>query len=531
MVIYEGRKIIALTNDVINYGQRCFFSRFNMLTVKEQQFELFIDGRMTAASSRRYFDLINPSVGEVFAQAADAGKEDMLKAVAAARQAFDLGLWPRMSLAERGIYLKKIASSIREHAKELADLESIQCGKTLKQSTFIDIPTAADCFEYFANVGAIHESPLQEKINPVSAPVKSITAFEPIGVVACIIPWNYPLIMAAWKIAPALIAGNIIVFKPSALGCASIMRLAQIIKEAEWPDGVVNIITTTDQEATRLLIEHPEVNMISFTGGTETGQKVMRLASGTTKKISLELGGKSPNIVFADCDLEAAIGGTMSAIFMNQGQMCTAGSRLLLEDKIYEKFLTKLVEKTRSLVIGNALDYQTQFGPIISREHRDHILKATQEAVAEGAKIECGGKIPTGEKFLNGYYIEPTILTNVTNQMKVAQEEIFGPVLCVLKFKDEEEVIQNANDSKFGLASMIWTKDLTKADRVARQLQTGTVWVNTYGGFYNEASFGGFKQSGFGRELGIEGILEYTQSKHICTDKTPGGRSLVTNWF
>jgi betaine-aldehyde dehydrogenase len=271
--------------------------------------------------------------------------------------------------------------------------------------------------------------------------------------------------------------------------------------------------------------------MISFTGGTETGQKVMRLASSTTKKLSLELGGKSPNIVFSECDLDTAVGGTLSAIFMNQGQMCTAGSRLLLEGRVYDEFLKRLIERAKSLVIGPALDYQTQFGPVISREHRDAILNMIASAVSQGAKVECGGKIPADENLRKGFYIEPTILSNINNSMRIAQEEIFGPVLCVMKFQTEDEAIKIANDSQFGLASMIWTKDLAKADRVARQLQAGTVWINTYGGFYNEASFGGYKQSGFGRALGVEGLLEYAQSKHICTDQTSGGKPLVTNWF
>ncbi len=498
-----------------------------MLTVEKQQFDLLINGEIVGSSSGKYFELVNPSTGEAFARVADATPEDVQKAIVYARQQFDQGAWRCMSVAERGIYLRKIAALIRKHAKELADLESINIGKTLKQSSFIDVPTAADCFEYFGSL----EAPLKDRVNAVEAPVKSVTAFEPMGVVACIIPWNYPLIMAAWKMAPALVAGNTIIFKPSSIGCASIMRLAQLIRESGLPAGVVNIVATTDKEAARLLVTDKKVDMISFTGGTETGQEIMRLAAGTTKKLSLELGGKSPNIVFADCDLEAAVGGTMSAIFMNQGQMCTAGSRLLLEESIYDQFMKLLVEKTKKLKIGNALDYQTEFGPVISKEQQQKALKYIEGAVKQGARIACGGKVPQGEEFKKGFYLEPTILENVTNDMKAAQEEIFGPVLAVIKFKDEPQAVSIANDSDFGLASCIWTKDLTKADRVAQQLQAGTVWINTYGGFYNGASFGGYKQSGFGRELGHEGLLEYTQSKHICVDQTPGGKPLVANWF
>ncbi len=498
-----------------------------MLTVEKQQFDLLVNDELIGAVSGKYFDLVNPSTGEVFARVADATSEDVQKAIVYARKQFDGGTWRGMTIAERGIYLKRIAALIRKHAKELADLESSNIGKTLKQSSFIDVPTAADCFEYFGSL----EDCCRDRVNPVDAPIQSLTAFEPMGVVACIIPWNYPLIMAAWKMAPALLAGNCVVFKPSSIGCASVMRLAQIIKESGLPPGVVNIVTTTDKDAARLLVTDKDVDMVSFTGGTETGREIMRLASATTKKLSLELGGKSPNIVFADCDLEAAVGGTMSAIFMNQGQMCTAGSRLLLEESIYEKFMKLLVEKTKKLKIGNALDYQTEFGPVISKEQQQKALKYIEEAVKQGVKIVCGGKVPQGEEFRKGFYIEPTILENVTNDMKVAREEIFGPVLAVIKFTDERQAVSIANDSDFGLASCVWTKDLTKANRVAGQIQAGTVWINTYGGFYNAASFGGYKQSGFGRELGAEGLLEYMQSKHICVDQTPGGEPLVANWF
>lgn len=498
-----------------------------MLGVEKQQFDLLVDGELIAAASGKYFDLINPSTGETFGRVADATPEDVQKAISAARQKFDEGTWRGMTIAERGIYLKKIAALIRQHAKELADLESINIGKTLKQSSFIDVPTAAECFEYFGSL----QEPFKDRNNAVNASVKSVTAFEPMGAVACIIPWNYPLIMAAWKMAPALLAGNTVVFKPSSIGCASIMMLARIIRESGLPPGVVNIVATTDKNAARLLVTDKDVAMVSFTGGTETGQEIMRLAAGTTKKLSLELGGKSPNIVFADCDLEAAVGGTMSAIFMNQGQMCTAGSRLLLEESIYDPFMKLLVEKTQKLKIGNALDYQTEFGPVISKEQQQKALKYIEGAVKQGARIACGGKVPQDERLKKGFFLEPTILEDVTSDMTVAREEIFGPVLSVIKFSNSVACDEIANDSPYGLAACVWTKDLSRADRVARQLQAGTVWINTYGGFYNGASFGGYKQSGFGRELGHEGILEYMQSKHICVDQTPNGNPLVASWF
>jgi acyl-CoA reductase-like NAD-dependent aldehyde dehydrogenase len=491
-----------------------------------QQFDLLLEGRMTAPLSGKYFDCINPSNGEVFARVANAGEMDMEIAISAARLAFDHGRWPNLSVAERGSYLIKIGQAIREHAKELADLECTTTGKTIKHTTFIDVPTAAETFEYFGN---LKQGLSTQKIN-LKDPLSSTVEREPVGVAALIIPWNYPLIEASWKMAPALLAGNTIILKPSSTGCAAVMALAKIMAEIGFPKGVVNIVASTDEKAKDLLIKHPQVDMISFTGGTSTGEKVMAQASKGVKKISLELGGKSPNIVFADCDMEAAIGGSLSAIFMNQGQMCTAGSRLLVEDKIYKEFTQKLIERAKTLKIGPADSFETEFGPLVSIPHRDQVLKMIEQGLKEGGKIACGGKIPQGQN-PKGAYLEPTIFIDTRNNMTIAQEEIFGPVLCVIPFISVEDVIHIANDSKYGLAAMIWTKDLNKANQVAKRLRCGTVWINTYGAFPNEAPFGGYKQSGFGRELGQEGLSEYTQVKHIAIDQTPGGKSLVTSWF
>jgi betaine-aldehyde dehydrogenase len=449
----------------------------------------------------------------------------MKQAIQAARQAFDHGVWPALTLAQRGIYLKKIAEGIRKAAKELAEIESLDTGKTIKQSTFIDVPTCADTFDHFSRMS---DKVLTKDLS-IDAPVKGTLIREPYGVVAAIIPWNYPLIMAAWKIAPVIIAGNTVVFKPSSAASASILLLGKIIKESGLPDGVVNIVSSSHHDAAIALVADDNVDLVSFTGGGETGRLIMKEAAKKPKKVILELGGKSPNIVFADCDKEAAVGGTLSAIFMNQGQMCTAESRLYVEEKIYGEFLNLLKEKTSTFKIGDALDYQTSFGPLINNEHRMKVLEYIDKAVKQGAKLECGGKIPSQLK--EGAYIEPTILSNVNPDMDIVKEEIFGPVLLVMKFSSEDEAVLQANNSDYGLAASIWTKDKIKAERVAKQLKCCTVWINTYGGFYNEAPYGGYKKSGFGRELGEEGFLEYMQTKHICIDETPGGKPLVSSWF
>jgi betaine-aldehyde dehydrogenase len=498
----------------------------NKMTISTiHQFDLLIEGKVAPALSGKYFDAVNPSNGEVFAHIADADSVDVQMAVSAARLGFDHGRWPQMSVVERGEFLLKIASLIREKSKELAELECASCGKTIKHTTFIDVPTAAETFEYFGHLsGQLNCETIK---NPTG--VLSIIEREPMGVVVAIIPWNYPLIMTAWKLAPALLSGNCVVLKLSPAACASVMLLAKLVAQVGLPKGVLNIVTSSRAQAGQELVSSPEVDMVSFTGSTKTGEAVMALASSGIKKLTLELGGKSPNIVFADCDMEAAIGGALSAIFMNQGQMCTAGSRLLVEDKIYQEFVEKLVARTRNLKIGPAENFETEFGPLVNIEHRNGVLKYIEKGKKEGAKLVFGGHIPDVNP--KGAYLEPTIFINVRNTMSIAQEEIFGPVLCVMPFSSTDEAINIANDTKYGLAAMVWSKDLEKANKVARRLRCGTVWINTYGAFLNEAPFGGYKQSGFGRELGLAGLLEYTQLKHIATDQTPGGRSLVTSWF
>ncbi len=487
--------------------------------------KLFINNEWIAPQGNEYLSSLNPSTGEVIAKIAKGKAVDAQKAIVAAKQAFISGVWSSLSVEKRGQALEKIAEVIRQNAKELAEIESRDTGKTIKQTTFIDVPTCADTFSYFAKIRKELEA---RKLN-IAAPVDSKVCYEPIGVVAAIAAWNYPLIFFGWKVAPALIAGNSVVYKPSSVASLAVVRVFEIIAGI-LPKGVLNLVTG-GREVGEELARSVDVDMLTFTGGNQAGQEVMRLAATNTKKLCLELGGKSPNIVFADCDMDAAIGGTMSSIFMNQGQMCVAGSRLLLEDKIYDEFVAKLSKEAQRLKIGNALDYTTEFGPLVSREHRDGVLKFIEQGKKEGARLVYGGKIGAGADFDKGAFLEPTIFADVQNSMAIAQEEIFGPVLSVIKFSSAEEAITIANDTKYGLAAMVWTKDKEKADSVARQLRCGTVWINTYGGFYNEAPFGGYKQSGFGRELGVEGLLDCMQIKHVCRDTTPGGKSLASSWF
>lgn len=483
---------------------------------------MYINGEFRKAKDS--ITSINPCNEEKIAEFPSAAKEDLQDAISAARTAFDKGDWSKISLVERAAYLTKIASLIREEAFNLSKIETQDTGKTNKQTTFIDIPVAADVYDHFATA----TKEVKGETLTIPAPAFSYTVKEPVGVIGAIIPWNYPFLMAAWKIAPSIMLGNTVVFKPSQYASLSCLELAKIIDKAGLPKGVINIITGAGKNIGVGIAQDPNVDMISFTGSTEVGREIMKAASVNIKKLALELGGKSANIVFGDCDIEAAVGGTLSAIFMNQGQMCVAGSRLLLEDSIYDKFIEILVEKTIKLKIGDSQSPDTDIGALISKKQQTNVLDYIAIGDKE-AKLLCGGGIPKG--FNKGFYVEPTIFGDVSNNMRIAQEEIFGPVLSIIKFSTLKEVIDIANDTKYGLAAMVWTKDLNKANLVSRQLRCGTVWINTFGGFYNEAPFGGYKQSGIGRELGKEGLLEYTETKHINIDLSAQGRSLVTNWF
>lgn len=488
------------------------------------QYQMYINGKMCDAKDGARLESINPATEEKIASFPKAGMADLEEAVSAARLAYAQGEWPMMSLPERAQVLVRVAQLIRERAYELAKVETQDTGKTTKQTTFIDIPVAANAYEYFA--GAAGE--IKGETIAVPAPAMSYTLREPVGVIGAVIPWNYPFLMAAWKIASGIILGNTIVLKPSQEASLSCLELAKIFKEVELPAGVVNIVTGEGRLLGHGLAASMDVDMLSFTGSTEVGRDVMKAASSNLKRLSLECGGKSPNILFADCDLETAVNGSLCAIFMNQGQMCVAGSRLLVEESIYDKCVELLVEKTRKLKIGSPEDPATDIGPLVSDRQKKTVLDYIAIGKKE-AKLVVGGGVP--KDLRRGFYVEPTIFADADNTMRIAREEIFGPVLSVIKVRDAEEAVSVANDTVYGLAAMIWTRDVNKAATVARRLRAGTVWVNTFGGFYNEAPFGGYKQSGFGRELGKEGLCELTQVKHVNVDLTPGGRSLVASWF
>lgn len=491
------------------------------------EYKMLINGELVDAEKKEFLEAINPATGKVIAKFPKATKADAKKAITAARTVFDKGDWPGLTFPERAEYLKAIANSIKENISELAQLEAQDAGKTIKETSFIDIAQAAYTFEYFA--GAAEAVVSGETIN-IPGPNFCFTQREPRGVVGAITAFNYPLLFAAWKIAPAIITGNCVVLKPSSLTSLTTLELAKLIQKCELPKGVVNIITGKGTEAGQELIDSVDVDMITFTGSAFVGKSIVKDSSSTLKKLLLELGGKSANIVLADCDFEAAVGGALTSIFMNQGQMCTAGSRLLLDEKIYDKFLDALVSRAKKIKLGDTLNPDTQMGPLISKEQQGIVAGFVNRAQKEGAKVLCGGETPKNSELKNGFFFEPTIISEVKPEMEIFQEEIFGPVLTVTKFKNEKEAIELANNSKYGLAAMIWTNNLKKAQNLSSQIQAGTIWVNTYGAFSPQVSFGGYKQSGLGRELGREGLLEYTQVKAVNMD-TSEGKPLISHWF
>jgi acyl-CoA reductase-like NAD-dependent aldehyde dehydrogenase len=489
------------------------------------RYPLFIDGEFKDSRERQA--IVNPANCEVIAEAALADNEDIESAISSARNAFDKGTWRDLSVNIRKSFLLRISQGIIERAAELAKIETLNTGKPIKESTFMDVPSAAKAFEHIANN---LERYLKEETLQVEN-ASSRLMRQPRGVVVLIVPWNYPLLIASWKLASALAAGNTVVLKPSSLTPLSVLELAKVIKEAGLPKGVVNIVNAEGGKAGKALCADKRVDMVSFTGSNEVGKQIMAYSCEHIKKMIMELGGKSASIVLKDADLELAVNGSLCSIFLNQGQMCTAMSRILVEDDIYDDFLNNFLQKVKRIKLGNGLDYETQMGPLISRAQRDKVISYVQKAEAQGAKLICGGKIPSDSALSGGFFFEPTVFDSAPVRSAIFQEEVFGPVVCVNKFSLIDEAIHLANESDFALAAAVWTRDADLAASLAAKINAGTVWINTYGMFFNELPYGGFKQSGFGKELGREGFLEYTSLKNIIIDASRDSKPLVNYWY
>ncbi|MBV9055348.1 MAG: aldehyde dehydrogenase family protein [Candidatus Eremiobacteraeota bacterium] len=482
---------------------------------------MFIGGEWTLAADGVTRDLINPSNGRVVAAVAEAGAADAERAIDAARAAFDDGPWSGTSAADRAALLFKVADAVDRHRDEFMRIDTLNGGKPLRETEY-DAVDAANCFRYYAGLAT---KPHGQTFD-VPAPSQTFTVREPIGVCGQIIPWNYPLLMAVWKLAPALAAGNVCVLKPSELTPLSAIRLAAIFEELEFPPGVLNVVTGPGATAGNAIAASTRVDKVAFTGGTKTGRSIMQAATSNLKKISLELGGKSPNVVFADADFDTAVDYALFGIFANAGQVCSAGSRLIVERALHDRFLGRLAERARKIRVGDGFDPQTEMGPIISPVHRERVEGYIAAGKSEGAELVCGGERLGGE-LADGNFIAPTIFDRTSRDMRIVQEEIFGPVLVVQTFDDEAEAIRLANDTIYGLAGAVFTEDVAKAHRVIRKMRAGITWINTYHPTYNEAPWGGYKQSGIGRELGTYGYDAYTEVKQINVnlDVAPSG------WF
>ena len=476
---------------------------------------MLINGQWVNSISGKTFPTYNPSTSEVLAQVAEGDREDIEQAVRAARKAFEHGPWRKLTASERGRLIWKLSDLLEEHTEEFAYLESLDNGKPLTIARAADVPLAVDLFRYMAGWA----TKIEGNTIPISVPYTpgakylSYTLREPVGVVGQIIPWNFPLLMAAWKLGPALACGCTVVLKPAEQTPLSALRLGELIMEAGFPEGVVNIVPGYGETAGAALATHPDVDKVAFTGSTEVGKLIVHAAAGNLKRVSLELGGKSPNVVFKDADLDTAIPGAASAIFFNHGQCCCAGSRLYVEKPVFDKVVEGVAEQAKQINVGSGLDPETNMGPLVSQEQLSRVCGYLESGFSEGAKAVTGGH----RKGDRGYFVEPTVLVDTNENMKVVREEIFGPVVTAMPFSDPEEILPRANDSEYGLAAAVWTKDISKAHRTAEMLRAGTVWINCYNIFDAALPFGGYKQSGWGREMGHEVLNNYTQTKAICT--------------
>ena len=479
-----------------------------------RRYQLFIDGQFVDAESGKTFKSPNPATGETFAEVAEADKADVDKAVAAARKALD-GKWSKMSARDRGRLLYKLSQLIEAHAGELAALETSDNGKPIKESTYIDLPGVVENFEYFAG----WSTKIEGETIPVPGQMFNYTLREPVGVCGQIIPWNFPLLMAAWKLAPALACGNTVVLKPAEQTPVTALELAKLIQEAGFPEGVVNIIPGYGETAGAALASHPGIDKIAFTGSTEIGKVIARSAAENLTKVSLELGGKAPNVIFADADLDQAVNGAMMGIFFNQGQVCCAGSRVFIEAKVKDEFLMRFKEKAERITVGDPMDKATLMGPQVSMEQLNKIKSYVGIAREEGATVLSGGQsVQLEGAFQNGYFFQPTIFSEVKNSMRVAQEEIFGPVSSVITFDNDDDLLRQANETMYGLSAGIWTSNITRAHRFAKAVKAGVVWINTFNMMNAASPFGGYKQSGYGREMGKHALELYTQVKSVWVD-------------
>lgn len=484
-----------------------------------KKYNPFINGKEVKPTAGRYFTRENPATEKELAQIAEGNEKDVDRAVNAAQKAFKK--WSEATFSERSRIILKIAEELGKNQKRLSLLNTLETGKTIRESSLVELGGAVRTLEYYSGAHA----QLNGESIPVSKDLVSVTIKEPVGVVAHIVPWNFPLLLSFWKIAPALAAGCAIVLKPSELTSCTILEIARLCSKAGLPDGTLNVVPGKGEVAGAALSKHPDIDKVAFTGSTSVGKQVMQDASGSVKDVSLELGGKAPCIVFEDADIQNAVEACLRGGFFNQGENCTAVTKLMLHKKIYKKFLDLYVARAKKIKVGDPTDQSTEMGAVISKEHYESVLSYIEKGKSEGAKVTAGGNRPG--KLKKGYYINPTILEGVDPRATVACEEIFGPVVAVIPFKEEDEAVDIANGTKYGLAGGIWTKDISRAIRVARSIKAGYLWVNTYGGIIPQTPYGGFKQSGIGKELGKEGIENYLETKTI--NIYTGG--LIPKWY
>jgi len=480
-----------------------------------EEYKLYINGKWQESKSGKSYFSTSPSTQEKIARLPLADRSDLDDAITAARAAFDQGEWPGMKAARRADFLLKIAQKIQERAQEIAEIEARDAGAVIRKA-LADVNLGAHTFRFYAKLA--DRSPFEPLPSEGSLYISSnFVLREPVGVCGQIIPWNFPFLMAVWKIAPAIAMGNTVVLKPSSETPLSALKLAQIIDEAGVPPGVVNVVPCPGSVAEHLATD-PRVDKIAFTGSTEIGKRIMEKAAATVKKVTLELGGKSPVVVLDDVEIEEALDGILFGVFYHQGQICIAGTRLLLPETLHDQLVEKLVARARQIRLGDPLDQRSGMGPLISEAQVKKVEEYVQSGLKEGARLILGGRRPSGEEYARGFYFEPTIFTEVKNSMKIAQEEIFGPVLSIIRYRDEKEAVQIANDVVYGLAGSVWSVNIPRAIEIAKKIRAGTIWINDHHLLNYNAPFGGFKQSGIGREMGLYGLNEYTEPKHIHID-------------